>query len=185
MFKNFDTEEFHIRKIAIADADAINRNWAQEIEVARYTTWTPHTSLQETRSYVESCLKGWKRNSYTWTIENKSTSELAGSFAARKSGHKIDIGYLLAMNWWGKGVMTEVVSSFINEAFKLESIERVGAVCDVENPASKRVMEKSGMKYEGILSSWMVHPNLGTKARDCYCLGISEERHNKAQQRTI
>ena len=177
MFRYFDTDDFRIRKIDIADSNEIYQNWAQQINVARYTTWMPHKSCQETKDYVENCLKGWHRDNYTWTIEDKATLEIAGSFAARLNGHKVEIGYLLAQQYWGKGIMTEVVSSFITQAFKLDTVERVGAVCDVENPASRRVMEKAGMNYEGILASWMIHPNMGPKARDCYCLSITREHH--------
>jgi len=173
VFEKFDTDVLLIRKIVITDANSIYDKWAQEIDVARYTTWKTHKSKHETQSYVEQCIKNWDRNSYTWIIESKESSEIIGSFAARESGHKVDIGYLLALKWWGQGIMTSVVTSFIDECFKINSIERIGAVCDVENPASKRVMEKSGMSYEGILLSWMVHPNMGSTARDCYSLSTN------------
>ncbi len=68
--------------------------------------------------------------------------------------------------------MTEAIESFIKKIFKIKSIQRVWAVCDVENMASKRVMEKAGMKYEGLLKSWLVHPNMGPEPRDCHCLSI-------------
>ena len=182
MFTYFETREYRIRKIELSDVVPIYENWAQELEVARYTTWIPHKSLIETSAYVEKCLDGWSHGSYTWIIENRATSEISGSFAARVNGHKIEIGYLLAQPHWGKGIMTEVVSSFIKNSFLNQSVERVGAVCDVENAASRKVVEKAGMQYEGILASWMLHPNMGLTARDCYSLGVSRERYNKCQQ---
>ena len=184
MFTYFETQDYRIRKIEVSDVDPIYNNWAQEMEVALYTTWVPHKSLAETTAYVEKCIDGWNRNSYTWTIENKATSEISGSFAARVDGHKIEVGYLLAQPHWGRGIMTEVVSSFINKAFQNLSVQRVGAVCDVQNTASRKVMEKAGMQYEGILASWMLHPNMGPEARDCHSLGISRVRYNQYQQRT-
>lgn len=68
--------------------------------------------------------------------------------------------------------MSEVIESSIKEIFKDESIKRIWAVCDVENITSKRVMEKVGMHYEGLLKSWLVHPNMGAEPRDCHCLSI-------------
>ena len=44
--------------------------------------------------------------------------------------------------------MTEIISSFIEKAFEVEGVHRVWAVCDVDNIASKRVMEKSGMSLK-------------------------------------
>jgi len=80
--------------------------------------------------------------------------------------------------------MSAVLTNFIDKTFNLDYIERIGAVCDVDNPASKRVMEKAGMAYEGVLFSWMVHPNIGSIARDCHCLSITRKRHNQTLQRT-
>lgn len=45
---------------------------------------------------------------------------------------------------------------------------RWGAVvCDVDNPASARVMEKAGMTREGILRRWHIAPNISPEPRDC------------------
>jgi len=184
VFEEFETKEYLVRKIVISDAAAIYANWAHEKDVALYTTWLTHESVEDTLYYVEDCIEAWNHRSYTWSIEKKIDSEIVGSFAAREKEHKIDIGYLLAKKFWGKGIMTEVVNVFIDEAFRQESIQRIGAVCDTDNPASKRVMEKAGMEYEGKLLSWMIHPNIGTKARDCHSLGITRERHNQRLQRT-
>ena len=49
------------------------------------------------------------------------------------------------------------------------SIWRVQAFCDVENRASVRVLEKSGLTLEGTLRRYMVLPNLGDIPRDLCC----------------
>ena len=64
MFTYFETQDYQIRKIEVSDVDPIYNNWAQEIEVALYTSWVPHKSLAETTAYVEKCIDGWNRNSY-------------------------------------------------------------------------------------------------------------------------
>jgi [ribosomal protein S5]-alanine N-acetyltransferase len=45
----------------------------------------------------------------------------------------------------------------------------VWAVCDVENAASARVLEKAGMRREGVLRRWAMHPNMGEEPRDSFC----------------
>jgi RimJ/RimL family protein N-acetyltransferase len=45
---------------------------------------------------------------------------------------------------------------------------RIGAVCDVDNIGSARVLEKSGFVREGLLLRWLVHPNISDEPRDCY-----------------
>jgi RimJ/RimL family protein N-acetyltransferase len=54
-------------------------------------------------------------------------------------------------------------------------IHRVWAVCDVDNLASARVMEKSGMEREGRLRRWAVHPNLSGGPRDFWCYSRVKE----------
>ena len=172
MIKEFESIHFLIRPIDEHDLDFAYEHWTQELDIARYMTWKPHQSKEETRQFIKTCLEGWSRNSYTWIIEKKVANEIVGCFAARRDEHKVDIGYLLLKKYWGNGYMTEVIRAFIDEAFKIDGIVRIWAVCDVDNLASRRAMEKSGMSYEGLLKSWLVHPNMSREPRDCHCLSI-------------
>ncbi len=53
-----------------------------------------------------------------------------------------------------------------------QAIYRVWAICDVDNPASARVMAKAGMEYEGVLKKFCVHPNISPIPRDVLCYAI-------------
>lgn len=174
MIREFDTENFYIRPINETDADFVFENWTQEVDVAKYMTWKTHQTVNDTESYIQQCLKGWDEDDCTWIIEKKNQKEIIGSFAARRNGHKIDIGYLLVKKHWGNGYMPEVIRGFVEEAFKIEGIYRIWAVCDVDNLASRRAMVKGGLSYEGTLKSWLIHPNLDNQPRDCFCLGLSK-----------
>jgi RimJ/RimL family protein N-acetyltransferase len=68
--------------------------------------------------------------------------------------------------------MTEAVKGLIAWALKQQHIYRIWAVCDVDNVASARVMEKAGMVREGTLRRWSVHPNISREPRDSYCYAI-------------
>jgi RimJ/RimL family protein N-acetyltransferase len=63
--------------------------------------------------------------------------------------------------------MTEVLNDIVNWALQQPPIFRIGAVCDVENLASARVMEKAGLVREGLLRRWLMHPNVSDEPRDC------------------
>ena len=92
-----------------------------------------------------------------------------GMISARVDSHKLNLGYGLARRYWGNGYMPEVIQGLIHWALKQPDIYRVWAVCDIENVASARVMEKAGMQREGILRRWSMHPNRSDEPRDCYC----------------
>jgi RimJ/RimL family protein N-acetyltransferase len=91
---------------------------------------------------------------------------------ARITGEKWELGFVLAQPHWGKGYMTEAVRGLVAWALKQKEIYRVWAVCDTDNVASARVMEKAGMQREGTLRRWSVHPNLSLEPRDSYCYAI-------------
>ena len=65
-------------------------------------------------------------------------------------------------------MMTEALSEVPAWALRQPEIFRVGAVCDINNVGSARVLEKSGFAREGVLRRWLVHPNITDEPRDCY-----------------
>ena len=63
-----------------------------------------------------------------------------------------EIGYSTARRVWGRGVATEAAGAVLAAAFRcIPELNRVGARADTRNGASQRVMEKVGMKREGVL----------------------------------
>jgi [ribosomal protein S5]-alanine N-acetyltransferase len=169
-----ETERLRLRKPALADAEEIFRQYAQDGEVTKYLTWLPYGRVEETREFIRTCLAMWQeRQSFHWTILRKDDGQLLGMINARVDGHKWELGYVLAREHWGRGYMTEAVKSLIDTAFKDATVYRVWAVCDIDNAASARVMEKAGMQREGLLRRWSVHPSSSPEPRDSYCYSIT------------
>ncbi|MBA4375590.1 MAG: hypothetical protein C0401_05385 [Anaerolinea sp.] len=81
----------------------------------------------------------------------KKDHELIGMIELRLDQHCADLGYVIAREYWGNGYATEITQSVVEWAVAQESIYRVWAICDIENLASARVLEKTGMQREGIL----------------------------------
>jgi len=69
--------------------------------------------------------------------------------------------------------MTEAVKKVLDWASKQKEIYRVWSVCDVDNIASARVMEKVNMQREGILRRWSVHPSISPEPWSAYCYAIT------------
>jgi ribosomal-protein-alanine N-acetyltransferase len=168
--ETIETKRLRLRKPALQDAEDIFRKYSQDPEVTKYLTWRPNRSVQETRDFLGACLRAWDEGkSFHWVIERKTDHELLGMITARVDEQKWELGYALARSYWGKGYMTEVLKKLVDWALKQEKIYRVWCVCDVDNLASARVMEKAGMKREGILRRWSMHPTISDEPRDSYC----------------
>ena len=63
----------------------------------------------------------------------------------------VEIGYSLAKWMWNGGYMTEALRRVIDYTFDAMDINRIEAQHELDNPASGRVMEKCGMRREGVL----------------------------------
>jgi ribosomal-protein-alanine N-acetyltransferase len=62
----------------------------------------------------------------------------------------IEIGYILKRSAWGKGYATEVTKRLLKFAFEETPLEEIVAVTDPEHTASRSVLEKCGLSYEGL-----------------------------------
>ena len=61
------------------------------------------------------------------------------------------LGYWLGEEFWGRGIMTEAVSEFVNYCFKKFPLHRIYAEAYANNLASAHVLEKAGFVLEGRL----------------------------------
>lgn len=85
-----------------------------------------------------------------WAIEEKASGEFLGWFHLRPrdghGDHEPELGYRLRRSAWGKGYATEGSVALINKAFAEHPIARVLAETGGFHTASRRVMEKSGLR---------------------------------------
>lgn len=163
----FETPRLTLRPIEAGDADAVFQGYAQDPAVARFLTWWPHASIADTRAYIADCLAASSARVYA--MLGREGGHLVGCLDLRREApHRIGFGYVLARPWWGRGLMSEALSEVVAWSLRQDGVWRIGAVCDVENLASARVMEKAGLAREGVLRRWLVHPNLGPEPRDCF-----------------
>lgn len=164
----FETARLILRAIDEGDAPAIFTGYAQDPIVVRFLTWRPHGALSETEDYIARCMVAPRDKTRTYVLTGRGESQVLGAFELRRSKpYMLDFGYVLARVHWGRGLMTEALIEVVDWAMRQDSIWRIGAVCDIENPASARVMEKAGLHREGILRRWIIHPNISSEPRDC------------------
>jgi RimJ/RimL family protein N-acetyltransferase len=165
----FDTARMVLRPIEPRDAAPIFNSYAQDHEVTRFLTWRPHRNLGETDAYVAHCLSTPPEVARTYLLVGRPDGAVRGALDLRRAGAvRLEFGYVLARACWGQGLMTEALGEVAAWALAQPSVFRIGAVCDVENIGSARVMEKAGLQREGVLRRWLVHPALGDEPRDCF-----------------
>ncbi|MGQ0720797.1 MAG: GNAT family N-acetyltransferase [Candidatus Eiseniibacteriota bacterium] len=171
-----ETPRLRLRPPAAGDARFVFDDYAQDAEVTRYLTWAPHTDIEQTRSFLEACERCWADGTaFPWVIQRKDDARLLGMIELRLSGPRAEVGYVLARAHWGRGYMVEAVRRVGDWSLAQPCIHRFGALCDVENRASRRVLEKAGLTLEGTLRRWGYHPGAGRGPRDVLSFSIVRE----------
>ena len=173
--ETIDTARLLLRKPSQVDAQELFAGHVTDPMVTKYLSWKPHTDIEMTRSYLRRCINSWQEEeaaAFPWVIVLKSEDRLIGTLEMRVLLFRADLGYALSRPYWGKGYATEAAQAVVDWAMAQPELYRVWAVCDVDNHASARVLEKAGMQCEGILRRFIVHPNISSEPRDCYCYSI-------------
>ena len=165
-----NTPRLQLRQAKMDDAEEIFANYAQDKEVTRYLTWQPHKTIEDTHVYLQYCTNGWDQGkAFPWVIIRKEDKKLIGSVELTIAGHKAELGYVLAQAAWGQGFMSEAAKPAIQWFQAQDNIHRIWALCDLENKASARVLDKLGMQLEGVLHRWSKSPNASKDPVDSYC----------------
>lgn len=112
----------------------------------------PYTE-QDGIDFISAMLSADKNDTFAFaiTIDDKAIGSI-GAF--RQSNiHQLtaELGYYIAEEYWGKGIMTEAVKQICEYVFSVSDIIRIYAEPFAYNTASCRVLEKSGFQYEGTL----------------------------------
>ena len=128
--------------------------YAKNPKVGPMAGWPPHKSIEDSAKI----LKIFIEKKADWCITDKQTGKVIGSFGIyggtglfKNNPTGATIGYVLAEPYWGKGLMLECVKLVLAHAFNDLDYDIVCVEHFPFNTQSKRVIEKVGFKYQGLL----------------------------------
>ena len=171
--QSIETERLRLRPPLLQDARTIFDAYTQDPVVCRFLVWIPHKLIEDTEQFIRSCMNSWDMlTAFPYVITRNTNGDVIGMLEARPTGHRLNLGYVLARPYWGQGIMPEAIRAVTDLALSRLSFLRVEATCDMENERSIRTLEKSGFKREGLLSRYTVHPNISAAPRDCWMYAV-------------
>lgn len=147
------TERLLIRPFTLADAPAV-QHIAGHIEVHQTTQYIPHPypdGLAE--SWIESLAPAYDQGlQMICGIEVRREKLLIGSIGLdfHKEHENASLGYWMHPGYWNQGYCTEAAKGMVAFGFNVLKLHRIHAKHLVRNPASGRVMQKIGMRHEGV-----------------------------------
>lgn len=122
-------------------------------DVAKLQDWEYPYPIEKARSLIESVIEmGQPTNEEWWLgIVTLHDGEIVGDLAVNITweGRTAEVGYNLNRDQWGKGYATEALIALVDYLFDERGVTRVFGMLDPENPASARVLERTGMLFEG------------------------------------
>lgn len=153
--KQIETDRLLLRPWSMEDANDLYE-YAKVPTVGTNAGWKPHDSLEESREIIKMFTDP-KKPGVLFALEEKESGKVIGSLGIEEDGRRpgvegaFSLGYALSQDFWGRGLMTEAVSAAIDYAFQVCGAKLFSVTHYPFNKRSKRVIEKSGFRYEGLL----------------------------------
>jgi [ribosomal protein S5]-alanine N-acetyltransferase len=152
MTKILETERLILQTWAFADAEALFEIMS-DAEVARYIGDGKPFSREKVSEFLNWAENYQRENGFCrWKVIEKSSGEIIGScgFARPHGTSEIELGYLFAKKYWGRGFATEAARAALAYGFEKLNFAEIIALTDLENVASQKVLEKIGLTRRGI-----------------------------------
>lgn len=150
-------DKIRIRTFSSEDTTLFHTAATESIEhMYKFMPWChPEYSIEESTLWVTTRAEAWNSaEEYSFVIYSADNTELLGGVAINQinATHKIgNIGYWVRKQALNKGVATEAVLLIANLGFNSLGLLRQEIVMLPDNQASRKVAEKAGAKYEGIM----------------------------------
>lgn len=148
------TPRLLLRRFRLDDLADHARLYAQP-EVTRFLGGGPFEGEQaarRSRAAVEMFVEHWARHGFgVWAVLDRVGGGLIGQCGLKYLPESPDVELLYAIDpaYWGRGLVTEAAAAALADGFDRTDLPRIVAVTRPEHGASRRVMDKLGMRYEG------------------------------------
>ena len=148
---SFETERLQLRPWRESDAEALYR-WASDPQVGPIAGWAPHASVEESRRIIRTLFSAPE----TYAVVPKGSDEPigcvgilfdSGMHTAALQADEAEIGFWIAVPYWGRGLIPEAVERLLRHCFDTLRLAAVWCGYYEGNERSRRVGEKCGFSY--------------------------------------
>ena len=156
--RELTTDRARLRQFTPADLCDLARIVA-DAEVMKYLGRVPGPmDSAETETFLHSMIAHWARHGFgRWAVEARDEARLIGCAGLRSHEGTAELVYLLDRPFWGAGLATEIAEACLRYGFDGHNFERILAFARPANAASRRVLERVGMRDEGEANAYGVN----------------------------
>ncbi len=154
MFRKIETKNLILRQLNQEDAASVFE-YASCADVARYTSWVPHTSLDDSKSFISSIRYSSHNLGPYGICLKESQGHVIGmvQIISTKRRFEGQLAYSISQKFWRRGYGFEAAFCLIQKSFEEKMFKRISAKCGSENISSKHLLKKLGMQCEGCARS--------------------------------
>ena len=148
--------EVSIRKWQLSDAKDLAAALSNRSILNNLRDGIPYPYTErDAQDYISSMLSANENDTFAFAV--LCNGKVVGSIGAFRQGNihsrTAELGYYLAEEYWGRGIMTEAVRQLCAHLFTATDLLRIYAEPFSYNSGSCRVLEKAGFRYEGTLKN--------------------------------
>lgn len=122
--------------------------------VTKFLLWDAHTDERYTKRYLAYLQTRYHAGEfYDWALVEKKYYKMIGTCGFTSfdfENNSAEVGYVLNPRFWYAGLAAEALFEVMKFGFTVLELHRIEAKYMVGNENSRRVMEKLGMRFEGI-----------------------------------
>ena len=155
--KTIETERLILRRFSEQDAKEIYEGYVNQKDFLYYTNKEKRTLEEEIESLKGIDEKYNNPEYYNWLITTKTDKKIIGAINLNVDNYNesVEFNYAVDDRYKGKGYMTEALEAVKNYCLNEVKVNRIFGGCEINNLASKRVMEKCSFIYEGTLRNYL------------------------------
>lgn len=142
-----ETQRLILRPLTLEDADAVFK-WVSDERVTKYMKYSTYTSVEDVIKWLSTVVNEESTYNYGFVLRENNVLLGSGDIGYNSEKEAWDFGYNIRFDYWNQGYATEAAKAMINFAFKEFEARCFSANHAMDNPASGRVMEKCGLKFE-------------------------------------
>ena len=145
-------ERCTIRDYRLGDAESLARHANNRKVWLGLRDAFPHPyRIEDAKKFLQGPVPGLPRLNFCIDIGGAAVGGIGLRPGEDVHRHTAEFGYWLGEEFWGQGIMSEIVPAFVDYSFKEFSLNRIFAMPHSNNPTSARVLEKAGFVLEGRL----------------------------------
>jgi len=155
-----------LRAPRVTDAGVLFASVTSDPKVTKYLRWTPHPGVEKTRRVIRELFN--VGDDHPWVVVLRDSGEVIGQLGYRRPKvHAAEMGYCMAVRWWGRGLMSEAINVALSRLQQDPHLVRVTAAVHVDNARSAWLLERCGFELEGRAARHTVLPNISPNPQDC------------------